>query len=216
MADGRKLRGDRTRESVLGPGVALATVKGLEGFSFAELAEASGVSKAGIATLFGSKQELQTAIAARARQILDERVFGPVLAAPRGLSRLVTLGEAWLDYLADPHLRGGCFFAAAFFELDAQPGPLRELVRDDMRRWITGIQAMIEDGQANGEIVDAVNAGDEAFDFFSIGLTANAMIQLGGVDRPAERARRIWGQHVDRLRKRPARGRSRRAAGTRP
>lgn len=206
MPDGRKIRGDRTRDSVLAPGVELATVKGLEGFSFADLAEASGVSKAGIATLFGSKQELQTAITARARQILDERVLRLVMAAPRGLARLATLGTAWLDYLADPDLRGGCFFAAALFELDAQPGPLREIVRDDMSRWITGIQTMIEDGQATGEIVESVDAGDEAFGFFSIGVTANALIQLGVVDRPAERARRIWSQHLDRLRDDPRRG----------
>lgn len=206
MPDGRKLRGDRTRETVLAPGVELATVKGLEGFSLADLAAASGVSKAGIATLFGSKQDLQTAIAARARQILDERVFGVVRAAPRGLARLATLGTVWLDYLADPDLRGGCFFAAASFELDAQPGPLREIVRDDMSRWITAIKTMIEDGQATGEIVESVEAGDEAFAFFSIGVTANAMIQLGVIDRPAERARRIWSQHLDRLRDDPRQG----------
>lgn len=203
--DGRRARGDRSRESVLAPAVALATVKGLQGFSLAELAEASGASKAGIATLFGSKEDLQAAIAARARQVLDERVFGPVLAAPRGLARLETLGTVWLDYLSDPHLQGGCFFAAAMFELDAQPGPLRELVRDDMGRWVTGIQAMIEDGQARGEIVGSVDAGDEAFDFFSIGVTANALIQLGALDRPAERARRTWARHVDRLRTTPGR-----------
>ena len=199
MADGRKLRGDRTRESVLAPGVQLATVKGLDGFSLAELAHASGASKAGIATLFGSKQELQAAITARARQVLEERVFRPVLAAPPGLARLATLGTVWLDYLSDPDLRGGCFFAAAMFELDAQPGPLRDIVRDDMSRWIDGIQAMVEDGQAAGEIVESVDARDEALALFSIGVIANAMIQLGAVDQPVERARRIWAQHIDRL-----------------
>ncbi len=198
--DGRRVRGDRTRESILLPGVRLATEKGLEGFSLAELAEASGVSKAGISTLFGSKHDLQAAITARARKVLDERVFAPVIAAPPGLARLVTLGSVWLDYLADPNLSGGCFFAAAMFELDAQPGPLREVIRSDMRRWVTAIRSMIEDGQAAGEIITSVDAIDEAFDLFSIGVTANAMIQLGVVDQPADRARRLWSQHIDRLR----------------
>lgn len=199
MADGRKERGDRTRENVLVPGVALATVKGLEGFSYADLADASGVSKAGIATLFGNKQQLQRAITDRARRVLDERVFGPVLAAPRGLARLETLGTVWVDYLDDPDLRGGCFFAAAMYELNAQPGPLREVVRDDMARWVSGIAAMIEDGQSRGELRPDANAIDEALDFFSIGVTANAMIQLGVVDHPAERSRRTWRRHVDHL-----------------
>lgn len=200
MPDGRRLRGDRTRERVLGPAVALATTKGLEGFSLADLADASGVSKAGIAALFGSKQSLQTEIAARARLVLDARVFSPVRAAPRGLPRLETLGRVWIDYLSDPDLRGGCFFAAASFEFDAQPGPLREIVRGDMGRWVGGIQAIIEDGQSLGQIVPAVNAADEAFELFSIGVTANLMIQLGLADQPADRARRVWTEHLDRLR----------------
>lgn len=203
MADGRRERGDRTRETVLAPALRLATVKGLEGFSLGDVAEASGVSKAGIATLFGGKQELQTAIAARARQVLEQRVFRPVFAQPPGLARLEKLGPAWLRYLADPKLKGGCFFAAAFFELDSQPGPLRDMVRDDMRRWIKGIEVMIEDGQSAGEIVSTVDAADEAFDFFSTGVVANAMIQLGVVARPAEQALRVWNRHVDRLRAAP-------------
>lgn len=204
MPDGRRARGDRSRETVLAPAVQLATVKGLAGFSLADLAEASGATKAGIATLFGSKQDLQAAIADRARQVLDERVLRPVMAAPPGLARLRTLGTVWLDYLADPGLRGGCFFAAAMFELDAQPGPLRDVVRDDMAGWLRGIQSMIEDGQAAGEIATAVDPADEAFAFFSIGVTANGLIQLGIVDRPAHRARRIWERRLDQL-KRPAR-----------
>jgi len=206
MADGRKVRGDRSRAAVLAPAVALATVHGLEGFSYADLAAASGVSKASIATLFGSKQELQAAITEHARQVLDQRVFRPVLAAPRGLARLETLGHVWFDYLTDPDLRGGCFFAAAAFELDARPGPLRALVRDDMNRWIGAIRAMIEDGQAAGEIGASVDSTDEALDLFSIGVTANSMIQLGVVPRPAERPRRLWRRHVERLRTRAEAG----------
>jgi AcrR family transcriptional regulator len=199
VIDGRKVRGDQTRARVLGPAVALATIKGLEGFSLSELSEASGVSKAGIAALFGSKQELQTAIADRARKILQERVLQPVFTAPRGLLRLITLGTRWLNYLADPKLVGGCFFAAASFELDAQPGALRELVRADTKQWIGGIEAMIVDGQSAGEITPTADAKDEAFGFFSIGITANTMIQLRAVPQPADRARRLWAQRVEHL-----------------
>jgi AcrR family transcriptional regulator len=200
MRDGRRQRGDRTRERVLVPAVALATVKGLEGFSYSDLAGVSGVSKASIATLFGDKHGLQEAITERARRILHQRVFEPVVTAPPGLPRLETLGQVWFDYLTDPELEGGCFFAAALFEVDAQPGPLQELVRDDLRRWISGIEAMVRDGQATGQIRESVDAGDVALELFSVGVVTNAMIQLGVVDRPADRARRIWADHLDRLR----------------
>jgi AcrR family transcriptional regulator len=197
--DGRKVRGDQTRAKVLAPAIALATVKGLQGFSLSELSETSGVSKAGITTLFGSKQELQTAITTRAREVLQERVFRPVFGAPPGLKRLTTLGASWLSYLGDPKLVGGCFFAAASFELDTQPGALRELIREDMKRWVRGIEAMIIDGQTAGELIGNIDAKDEAVGFFSIGITANTMIQLRIMAQPAARAGRLWTQRVDHL-----------------
>jgi DNA-binding FrmR family transcriptional regulator len=76
-------------------------------------------------------------------------------------------------------------------------------VREDLRRWISGIEAFIEEGQAAGEILESVDAGDAALELFSLGVVTNALIQLRVVDRPADRARRTWRQHLDRLRVRP-------------
>lgn len=198
--DGRRVRGDRTRERVLSSGVALATLQGIDGFSLGELAGECGVAKASIAVLFGDKSELQRAIVVRARRILNERLFRPIGDVPDGIARLERLGSVWLDYLSDPDLRGGCFFAAALFELDARPGPLQNLVAADIDRWITGIQSMIEHGQSIGEIDDSVDAGDEALQFFTLGVTTNSLIQLGRSDDPAGRARRGWSNHVERIR----------------
>ncbi|MEO1063656.1 MAG: TetR family transcriptional regulator C-terminal domain-containing protein [Actinomycetota bacterium] len=199
MPDGRRARGDRSRDLALRSGVGLATEHGLDGFSLAELADETGLSKAGIASLFGTKHELQLAIVERAREQLDERVFRPVRAAEPGLDRLTTLGTAWIDHLADPELRGGCFFAAASFELDARPGPLHDLVAADMDRWIRSIARMLADGRDRGELRADLDADDEAFALFAIGITANTMIQLGGAGDPAGRARRVWRRHLDRL-----------------
>lgn len=204
MTDGRKIRGNRTRDRILGPGVPLATVKGLEGFSLSDLSEVSGVSKASIATLFGPKLQLQLAITERARQVLIERVFRVVYAEPSGLPRLERLGSAWLDYLVDPSLVGGCFFAAASFELDARPGPLHDVIQADMNLWLRGIEEMIADGQENGEIRRDRSVRDFAFTFFSLGITSNLMIQLGSMPRPAEQARRVWRGHLKMLQ--PSRG----------
>jgi AcrR family transcriptional regulator len=198
--DGRRVRGDLTRSTVLVPAVALATVKGLEGFSLGDLSLATGVSKAGIVAVFGNKQQLQQAITDHARTVLFERVFAPTMAAKPGLSRLITLGRVWLNYLADPALEGGCFFAAAMFELDAQPGPLRETLRADMNQWITAIASTITDGQADGDFDSTADPIDDAVDFFSIGITTNALIQLNATKRPADRGRRLWARHIDALR----------------
>lgn len=202
MVDGRRARGDRTRDRVLAPAVPFATVHGLDGVTYGELAKASGVAKATIAALFPTKADLQAAIAARARGVLRERVLFPVAAVEPGLARLEALGRIWLDYLTDPELEGGCFFAAALAELDARPGPLRDELRTELEGWLAGIAAMVRDGQARGEVDPAVDPEDRAFAFFALGITANTAIQLGVEARPAERARRAWAAQIEEIRSR--------------
>ncbi|MDY7103793.1 MAG: TetR family transcriptional regulator [Actinomycetota bacterium] len=178
----------------------LATVLGVEGFSFRDVSEASGVPKPTISALFGSKQELQLAVAEAARRTLDERVFAAVRDAAPGIARLEVLGSAWLDHLNDPELVGGCFFAASAFELDSRPGPLHDLVGEQMAGWIDDIARMIRSAQRADEVADDVDADDEAQVLFSIGVTANSLIQLGSPPDAADRARRSWARHLDRLR----------------
>lgn len=199
-SDGRRARGDRSRAEVLVRGLELATVHGLTGFSLADLASASGTSKAGISGLFGPKEQLQQAITAHARDVLATKVLLPTMAADRGIAQIETLGRVWIDYLADPTLVGGCFFAPAFFELDSQPGHLQDAIRDDMRGWITAISAIISDGQDRDQILDSASAQDEAFAFFSLGITTNTAIQISESSDAADRARRLWHNNVARLR----------------
>lgn len=199
QADGRRARGNQTRAEVLARGLELATVHGLNGFSLSDLASSSGISKAGIVGLFGPKEALLQAITNHARSVLDVKVFAPVRSSDRGIRQLKKLGIVWIAYLADPSLVGGCFFAPAFFELDAQPGHLRDSIRDDMDAWIGGIATMIRDGQRLGEIDTSANPSDEAFTFFSLGVTSNTAIQLGDTSLSADRATRLWRNHLTRL-----------------
>ena len=54
-------KGQRTRNSILEVAAALATEEGLEPLSIGRLAEATAMSKSGLFTHFGSKEELQLA-----------------------------------------------------------------------------------------------------------------------------------------------------------
>ncbi|MHB8448859.1 MAG: TetR/AcrR family transcriptional regulator [Mycobacteriales bacterium] len=198
--DGRTARGDRTRSSVLDVALGLATERGLDGFSLGDLAAESGVAKASIAAVFGGKNQLQRAIVETAREVLQRRLFDVVAGAPPGVARLERLGQTWFDYLSDPGLRGGCFFAAALFEFDARPGPLQNLISDDIHGWIGAITSMVETGQLRSEIDATLDPAVEALEFFTLGVTTNSLIQLRRGDDPAGRARRAWANHVERIR----------------
>ena len=77
--DGRVVRGDRTRATVLDAAVVMATEAGLDGLSLGQLAEALGMSKAGLFAHWRSKEALQLAVIGQARAQWTSRVIRPTL-----------------------------------------------------------------------------------------------------------------------------------------
>src|SRR4051812_17647982 len=125
--DGRRARGRRTRESILDAAADLASVEGLEGLTIGRLATELGMSKSGLFAHFGSKEELQIATYAAARERFARHVVVPSRALPRGRARLEALMKDWLDYFGREVFRGGCFFKAVIPEFDSLPdSPVRE------------------------------------------------------------------------------------------
>src|SRR6186997_1325352 len=90
-ADGRRRRGNATRESILQAAADLASVEGLEGLTIGRLATALGMSKSGLFAHFGSKEELQLATIDAARRRFVEQVVRPSRELPRGRARLDAL-----------------------------------------------------------------------------------------------------------------------------
>ena len=82
--DGRRRRGNRTRESILQAAADLASVEGLEGLTIGRLATELGISKSGLFAHFGSKEELQLATIDAARRRFVDHVVKPSRSpAPR-------------------------------------------------------------------------------------------------------------------------------------
>src|SRR5688572_22743332 len=113
--DGRRARGERTREAILAHAVQIASEEGLEGISIGRLATDLGVSKSGLFAHFGSKVELQLATVDAARHVFIQEVLGGSRAGS-GIGGLISLTDSWLDYMRSDVFRGGCFFAAASLE----------------------------------------------------------------------------------------------------
>src|SRR5215213_7644200 len=98
-ADGRRRRGNATRESILQAAADLASVEGLEGLTIGRLATELNMSKSGLFAHFGSKEELQLATIDAARQIFVDEVIRPAIeSTDPGLERLWRKCDSWLDY----------------------------------------------------------------------------------------------------------------------
>ena len=127
-------KGDETRARILRHAARVASRDGLDGLSIGELAAQLEMSKSGLFAHFGSKEDLQIEVLRAASADFAERVIAPALKQPRGPARLRAIFERWLSWAANPDVPGGCLFAAGSFELDDQPGPVRDYLVEEEKR----------------------------------------------------------------------------------
>lgn len=187
VIDGRRARGDETRRIVLAHAVDLASVEGLDGLSIGQLAEASGQSKSGVATLFGSKQALQLAVVEAAQAVFTREVVESVRARiPRGLDRVVALVTGWIEYSRGRVFAGGCFFSAASAEFDSKPGPVRDAVMAALDSWESYLAASL--AHAAPELPGMTDPAQIAFEATAVLATANTRSLLHDSDAPYARA----------------------------
>ena len=199
--DGRRARGMRSRAAILERSVQMASRDGLEGLTMGELAGALDVPKSSVFALFGSKQELQLATLATARDILIEHVVLPAIGADQGAQRLRALGEAWCAYLVSDVFAGGCFLCAASAEMDGRPGIVREQVARVMREWVALLEGNIEAAIANGEFAHSVDPGAMAFRLNALGMAANWQRQLFDDSAGVRHTRLAWQAELERARR---------------
>lgn len=189
QVDGRRARGETSRRAVMRLAVDLASVDGLDGLSIGTLAARARMSKGGVVALFGSKEQLQLATVAAAKEILVARVIEPTLEEKGGLARLLVLMDAWLRYSQDRVFTGGCFFAAASAELGSRQGPVRDAVATAMVEWQEFVRRTVSRAIERGELDAATDASQLTFEITSLLDGANDMSLLFDSDEPYERAR---------------------------
>ncbi|MET7769555.1 TetR/AcrR family transcriptional regulator [Nocardia sp. NPDC005366] len=176
--DRRLLRGVRTRSAVLRRAVDLASLDGLDGLSFGRVATDTGLSKAGVQTLFRTKEILQLAAVEHARALFIEAVVDPARTEASGVARLRALVENWIVYAETPLFLGGCFRAANMTEFDSRPGTVRDALLRDQRDWRTLLANHFRHAAAAGDIAD-LDPELAAFQLDAVLLAANTALRLG-------------------------------------
>ncbi len=178
-ADGRRRRGNATRESILQAAADVASVEGLEGLTIGRLATELGMSKSGLFAHFGSKEELQLATIDAARRRFVDTVIRPSRGLPRGRARLEALLIDWLEYFRSEVFRGGCFFNAVKAEFDSRPdGPVRAAITEDVRQFLAFLAREVRKAQEAGDLDSAVDPEQLAFELDAFGGAANHHYQF--------------------------------------
>lgn len=182
--DGRRARGDATRQAVARTAADIATLDGLDSITVGGLATATGVSKSGILTVFGTREAIQLAAVAAARRVYVDTVITPAFAAAPGRPRLRALVETWRAYLLADTFPGGCFLAAASVEFAHRRGPVADAVREMKRAWLDLLEAEF----AQAGVPDPATSAFRMDAYFESGNTRRGLFWD---DEELERARTL-------------------------
>jgi len=173
VLDGRRQRGDASRRAVLARAVDEASLVGLDGLTIGGLAADLGISKSNVATLFGSKLELQLATIEAARERFIDAVIVPGLAAPHGLARLWAIVDAWLVYSESRVFAGGCFFRAVTPDASAKDDAARDLLVEIDEEWFRFLGRAVRESAVELPALDLDDADALAFEITALLDAAN-------------------------------------------
>ena len=193
-----RTKGAATRQTILSHAGQLAASVGLEGVTIGRLAIDLHLSKSGLFAHFRSKEELQMQTIEHQRQRFVDMVVSPVLDTPGGEPRVLALFERWMAWRLDQP--GGCFFAAASFELDDRPGPVRDRLAVLQRQWIDTITRIAESAVKHGAFRADLDAELWAHEFYGMMLAFHLAEHLLRDPSAMARTRRAFGQLLARSR----------------
>ncbi len=193
ISDRRLQRGARSRQTITRRAADIASVDGLGGVSFGRLADDLDISKAGIQTLFRTKEQLQLATIETARTVFLDEVVTPARDTAPGLERMRALIDNWLAYIERPVFPGGCFWTATLAEFDSHPGPVRDALTQRRADWLRTLIGHLETAVAAGEL-GPIDPELVAFQIDSMLNHTNIALRLGNSDSV-----RLFRRAVDQL-----------------
>ena len=128
-------KGESTHARLIDEAMAQVTVRGLAAVSLADVAGAAGVSKSAVLKHFQSKEALQAEVVDAMIARFTAAVWAPAEPLAQGRERLDRIFQGDLDWIDGEDRPGGCPLKAAAIELDDQPGPLRDTLKDSQILW---------------------------------------------------------------------------------
>ena len=190
-------KGEETRERILDRAFLIAGRDGLAGLTIGALADELKLSKSGLFSHFGSKEELQVAVLDVASSRFTERVLLPAFKAPRGLPRLERIFEQWIDWMTDVKMPGGCIFQQANAELDDQKGRPHDVLLESQKNLVDALIKTVQLAVTEGHLRPDTDARQVAYEFEGIMMVMNLYLRLLKDRRAVDRARNAFERLIE-------------------
>lgn len=200
--DGRKHREDgaQSKRAILEAAASIASIRGLEGLSIADVAREVNMSKGGLYAHFATKEALQLATIEVASEIFGGEVIEPAAQSEPGLAHLVALCELDLSYIERRVFPGGCFFTAVAAEYCGREGAVKDAIVAANVAWMGLLCEVIETAKERGELREEVDTEQLAFELNALIVSANFAYNLGGEAAALAVGRRSIGDAIERSR----------------
>ncbi|MEO0316643.1 MAG: hypothetical protein RL404_320 [Pseudomonadota bacterium] len=162
-------KGEQTRASILEAALELASREGLEGLTIGALAERMNMSKSGVFAHFGSREDLQLNVLRLYNHLFEQEVFYPSMAEERGLPRLRSLFNRWIDRVSR-EIASGCIYISGAVEYDDRPGPIRDQLVGMVQTWQKALRRAAQQASDEGHLATGIAPDQLAFEMYGLVL----------------------------------------------
>ncbi len=188
-----------TRAAIIDAGIAMAQEGGLESLTIGTVADKAGLSKSGVFSRIGSREELQIAVLQEYGRRMTEKALVPALRSPRGLPRLTAIFNGWLDWVRDEGVGSSCLFVSGAVEYDDRPGPVRDAVLAGLAEWRRQLGRTVRQAMDEGHLRPDTDPEQVAFELVSIILGVHNDIRLFRDQRAFTRGRTAFDRLLSNL-----------------
>ena len=201
-------KGQQTRAAIVKAALEQASRAGLEGLTIGALAEQMHMSKSGVFSHFGSREELQIAVLKAYEERFIDEILRPSLREARGLPRLLAILNQWLQRTVIEAALG-CIWISGASEYDDRPGAVRDELVSMVKGWQREISRAVQQAIQEGHLGSDTDVDDLVFGVYGIILVLHHDSRLMRSAEALPRARRamdrLLQQHASRPQQRNSR-----------
>ena len=191
------MKGRQTKDPIVNAALGLASQIGLEGLSIGALAEVTGMSKSGVFAHFGSREELQISVIREYHDQFESEVFYPALSCARGLPRLQSLFDNWMQRTTT-EIDSGCIYISGAVEFDDRPGSVRDALASSVNTWQNALQRSVAQAQEEKHLTAKADPLQVAFEIHGLILALHYEARFLRNPGAADRARKGFSEIVAR------------------
>jgi len=191
------MKGRQTKATIVNAALGLAAQIGLEGLSIGALAEVTGMSKSGVFAHFGSREELQISVIREYHEQFESEVFYPALSCARGLPRLQSLFDNWMQRTTT-EIDSGCIYISGAVEFDDRPGSVRDALASSVNTWQNALQRSVAQAQVEKHLTAKADPLQVAFEIHGLILALHYEARFLRNPGAAGRARKGFSEIVAR------------------